>query len=565
MKTLLFSSASVIAAAIALTAPSAHAQSSCNELTNLSIPNTSVTAATPVTAGATVTTATSATATVTAPVDFCRVQITLTPVDGSTIQMEVWLPPPSAWDGRFQGTGNGGFQGTISISELAAAVARGDATANSDQGHVGANADASFIVGHPQSFVDFGYRATHLMTVTGKQVVQAYYGKPQDYAYFAGCSSGGRQALKEAQMFPDDYNGILAGDPANDWVNLNVDQIYVVQVNETDPAGTIPPADYALINQAVLAQCGATDGVQDPGFVANPRLCHFDPSVLQCPNGQSSGCLTAQQIQTVLAIYKGPTDGRTGESLFPGFEPGSETLWGSITPTGTPGGFAVAQSYFQYFVFGDPNWNYLTLNYTSDVTLAEQQDHGVVGALNANLARFAGNGGKLIQYHGWADSTIASGSSTNYYTRVAMGRAGNTVEQRTDAVATPVSQIAFNQVYEYYRLFMVPGMGHCTGGPGPFVFGQPAQLPVPVEDAQHDILTALEQWVEKGVAPEEIVATKYVNDTPSQGVAFSRPLCPYPMTAHYSGAGDQTNAASFACVEGPQQQPEPGQKVAGLH
>jgi feruloyl esterase len=551
MRRLLLGSASAIAAAVALLASPAHAQMNCNELTNLSIRNGSITAAAPVSTGDAVPSGLGGT--VTAPVDFCRVQITLTPVDGSTIQMEVWLPTPDAWDGRFEGTGDGGFSGAIYTPSLAAAVARGDATANSDQGHMGGVADASFIVGHPQSFVDFGYRATHLMTVTGKLVTKAYFGKSQDYAYFTGCSSGGRQALKEAQMYPDDYNGILAGDPANNWVNLNVDQVYEVQVNEADPAGTISPEDFTLINQAVLAQCGALDGVQDPGFVANPALCHFDPSVLQCAGGQTTDCLTEKQVQTVLAVYKGPTDGRTGQSLFPGFEPGSETLWGAITPTGTVGGFAIADSYFQYFVFGDPNWDYLTLNYTTDLTAAEQQDHGVVGAQNSNLVRFTGNGGKLIQYHGWADTTIASGSSTNYYTRVAMGRAGNTPEQRINAIATPVSQGQLERLYEYYRLFMVPGMAHCLGGPGPNTFGQPFAQTVPVGDAQHDIITALEQWVEKGVAPEQIIATKYVNDIPSQGVAFSRPLCPYPMTAHYSGSGDQTNAASFNCVEGPQQ------------
>jgi feruloyl esterase len=231
--------------------------------------------------------------------------------------------------------------------------------------------------------------------------------------------------------------------------------------------------------------------------------------------------------------------------------PAARRCGGAITPTGTPGGFAIAQSYFQYFVFGDPNWSYVTLNYTTDITAAEQQDHGVVGALNSNLARFVGNGGRLIQYHGWADTTIAAGSSTNYYTRVAMGGAGNTLEQRTDAVATPVSQAQFERLYEYYRLFMVPGMAHCEGGPGPNTFGQPfAAQVVPIGDAQHDIVTVLEQWVKKDVPPQQIIATKYVNDTPSQGVAFSRPLCPYPMTAHYSGNGDQTNAASFTCVEG---------------
>ena len=527
-------------------ASSAHAQMNCTELANLSIPQASLVAATPVSAGDAVPSGLGGT--VTAPAALCRVQITLTPVEDSTIEMEVWLPAPDAWTGKFEGTGDTDFNGAIFTPSLAIAVGRGDAAANSDLGHIGN--EASLIVDNPQSFVDFGYRATHLMTVTGKLVTEAYYGKPQDYAYFIGCSSGGRQALKEAEMFPDDYNGILAGAPANDWVNLNVGQVYEVQVNEADPDGTIPPADYALINQAVLAQCGDTDGAQNLGSVGNPRLCHFDPSVLQCPSGQSTDCLTARQIQTVLAIYKGPTDGRTDKLLFPGFEPGSATLWSAITPTG--GGFVAGERYFQYFVFGDPNWNYLTLNYTTDLTAAEQQDHGVLGAQNSNLSRFAANGGKLIQYHGWADTTIAPGPSTNYYTRVAMGGAGNSRQQRVDAIATPVSQAQLEHLYEYYRLFMVPGMGHCDGGPGPNSFSQPFGPAVPIGDARHDIRTAIVQWVEKGVAPQEIIATKYINDTPSQGIAFSRPLCPYPMTAKYSGTGDQTKAASFTCVAGPQ-------------
>jgi feruloyl esterase len=557
MRLCTFGSTSALAfTAVLAGAGSACAQMTCESLTGLSIPGTTIIAATPVTPGTTLPSGLGSAYSVAAPVPFCRVQATLTPVLGSQIQMEVWLPPAASWSGRFQGTGNGGLSGSIYTIGLGPAVARGDAAANSDQGHEAPDpaagvADASFIVGHPQSFIDFGFRATHLMTVIGKAITTAYYGRAPSYAYFNGCSSGGRQALKEAQTFPDDYNGILAGDPANNWVNLNFDQVYEVQVNEAHFAGTIQPAQYSLINQAVLAQCGSQDGVKDPGFVADPLRCKFDPGVLQCQSGDSSQCLTAPQVETARKVYAGPIDQRTGLRLFPGFEPGSETLWGAITPTGTPGGFAIADSYFKYFVFGDPNFNYMTLNYGSDVTAAELQDGGVVSALDADLSPFASHGGKLIQYHGWADTTISPRSSTDYYSRVAMGMAGNNLLRVIDTVSGYVPTQALEEVASFYRLFMVPGMGHCSGGPGPDAFGQTFGLPGPSQDPQHDVLSALEQWVEQGTAPQRIVATKYNNDNPGKGIAFSRPLCPYPQVAQYSGQGDQSSADSFSCVTPP--------------
>jgi len=543
-----FGSTSVVAmAAFFAGSGTAYAQIACADLTGLSIPGMTVTAATPITAGTVFPSAGQYLPSVTATVPFCRVQATLNPVDGSKILMEVWLPPASSWDGRFQGTGGGGFWGAINEPELMAGVARGDATANDDQGHEGGVADASFIVGHPQEFIDFGYRATHLTAIYGKEIVSAYYGKAASHNYFNGCSSGGRQALKEAQAFPNDYDGILAGDPANDWVNLNFDQIYETQVNTADAADTIPPADYALINNAVLEQCGREDGVADPGFVANPPACRFNPEVLQCVAGSNAPCLTNAQIATVRKIYAGPIDQRTKQRLFPGFEPGSETGWSAITEGG---GFSIADSYFQYFVFGDPSWNYLTLNYGSDVTAAEAQDHGVVGAVNSNLTPFEDHGGKLIQYHGWADTTISPGSSTNYYERVAAGRQGNARAQRIDAIAEFLTP-HYDMIQSFYRLFMVPGMAHCGGGPGLDAFGQSSSAPGISTDPKDDIFSALEQWVETGKAPDRIVAVRYNNDTPGDGVQYSRPLCPYPQVAQYKGRGDPTDASSFACIEPP--------------
>lgn len=537
----MFGSTSAIAMAAFLSAAgTAHAQVACENLTGLSIPGMTITAATSVTTGTVL-------PSVTATVPFCRVQATLNPVDGSNILMELWLPPASSWDGRFQGTGGGGFSGSINETELLRGVSRGDATANDDQGHEGGGSDASFIVGHPQEFIDFGYRATHLTAVYGKAIVAAYYGKAASYNYFNGCSSGGRQALKEAEQFPNDYDGILAGDPANDWVNLNFDQIYEDQVNTANAADTIPPADYTLINNAVLAQCGSEDGVTDPGFVANPPTCKFNPDVLQCVAGSNAPCLTPAQIATVRKIYAGPTDKRTGQLLFPGFEPGSETGWSSITGGN---GFPIALSYFQYFVFGDPNWNYETLNYGKDVTAAEAQDHGVVGAVNSNLTPFKDHGGKLIQYHGWADTTISPGSSTNFYDRVAAGPAGNTRAQKIDAIAQFLSP-NYTATQKFYRLFMVPGMAHCGGGPGIDAFGQSASAPGVTTDPEYDIFSALEQWVETDKAPNRIVGVRYNNNTPADGVQYSRPLCPYPEVAQYKGKGDQTNAENFACVQPP--------------
>lgn len=492
------------------------------------------------------------------PQAFCRVQAVLTPVPGSRIMMEVWLPARKAWSGRFEGTGNGGLSGSIYGTLLAEGLARGDAVANSDQGHepaagvseAAAGADGSFITGDPQSFIDFGYRATHLMTSVGKQVATAFYGRAPDHSYFAGCSSGGRQALKEAQKFPDDYDGILAGDPANDWVNLNFDQAYEVLANTLNPAGTIPPAKFPLIASAVLAKCGGQDGSAQP-FVNNPLACRFNPAVLACPAGTADAatCLTPAQVDTVRAVYAGPTDQRTGLSLFPGFEPGSETLWGALSPTGQPGGFAIADSYLKYFVFQNPAFDYTTLNFGSDVTRAELQDHGVVGALDADLGPFRANGGKMIQYHGWSDTTVAPGSSVDYYRRVALGPvAGNALLRQVDAITitSTVPTSDFRPVQSYYRLFMVPGMGHCYGGAGPDSFGAPFQANG-TQDPSTDVLAALERWVEHGVAPAQVTATKYVNDDPTQGVAFTRPLCAYPQVAKYSGSGATTDAASFRC------------------
>ena len=488
----------------------------CGSLASLALPDTTITAAQLVPAGA-FTAANGQTFTLP---EFCRVAGYSTPSSNSDIQFEVWIPY-STWNNKLEVVGGGGFAGSISFSSMAKALNLGYATASTDTGHQGSGADGSWALGHPEKVVDFGYRAIHETTVNAKAIVTAYAGAPQ-YDYFNGCSTGGRQALKEAQMFPNDFDGIIAGDPANYWVELNFGQLWPYLVNHPQSSSTpvLPTSMYSLVNNAVLAQCGRQDGgIPTDAFLTDPRDCNFDPSSLQCKQGQDpSTCLSHAQVRVVDQIYAGARNPTTYQRVFPGFERGSETDWAGEADSL----FAIAVSYMQYWVFDDPTFNVQTsLNFGRDVTLARHLDGGVTEATDPNLRRFLSHG-KLIQYHGWADATIAPGESPQYYQSV------------VDALY-PHSNArdALRETQESYRLFMVPGMYHCSGGPGANSF---------------DTLTALDNWVENGTAPDQIIATHYNNNVPADGVAFTRPLCPFPQVAEYSGVGDTTNAASFECV-----------------
>jgi feruloyl esterase len=438
---------------------------------------------------------------------FCRVAATLKTSSDSDIKIEVWMPI-YGWNGKFMGIGNGGFSGAVSYAQMTPALRRGYAASSTDTGHTSGGGDASWALGHPEKQIDFGYRAVHEMTVRAKAIVAAFYSNPPQYSYWDGCSSGGKQGLKEAQDFPNDYDGIIAGAPANNWTHLMAQILSVAQAVRKDEASAIPQSKYALIHNAVLEQCDVLDKAKD-GLLEDPRQCKFDPAVLQCKAGDAATCLTSPQVTALKHVYEPARNPRTGEEIYPGLSVGSELGWGVL-----PQPFAVAETHFKYIVAQNPNWDFRTFDLDRDVAKADaiDADVGHFRAINPDLTAFKNRGGKLIQYHGWNDQQIAAQNSINYYENV-VKRFGNS-----------------KQVDDFYRLFMVPGMMHCQGGAG--------------APDRFDRVSALENWVEKGNAPEEILGSHFTNGV----VDRTRPLCPYPKVAQWNGSGTIDDAVNFQCV-----------------
>jgi feruloyl esterase len=472
------------------------AAASCENLASLSLPHTTITLTEPVAAGE-----------FRPPAfkklpAFCRVAATLKPTTDSDIKIEVWMPQ-SGWNGKLQSVGNGAWAGTIGYQALATALGAGYATASTDTGHQGNNAD--FILGHPEKLIDFGFRSVHEMTVAAKAIVAAYYSSGPKFSYWNGCSTGGRQAMAEVQRFPADYDGVVAGDPVGYSTHIQGAQLWLWQIFHKDQADNIPPEKYALIHNAVLEACDALDGVKD-GVLEDPTRCHFDPEVLACKHGDAPTCLTAAQVKTAQRSYAGPMNSRTSQQIYPGRERGSELGWG--THSG-PQPSSYAADLYRFIVFKDPAWDYRSFDLDKDVAFADKTASDAMNSIDPNLKRFFERGGKLIQYHGWNDPGVAPQGSVNYYNSVAdaMGGAG--------------------KIKDSYRLFMVPGMGHCRGG-GTDTF---------------DMVTPLDHWVEKGQAPAQIVASRVTNGS----VDRTRPLCPYPQVASYKGRGSTDDAQNFSC------------------
>ncbi|MBZ5694861.1 MAG: tannase/feruloyl esterase family alpha/beta hydrolase [Acidobacteriia bacterium] len=506
------------------------AQRSCESLTTLALTNATVMSAVSVPTGGFKPPAAPGQA---APnVDlpaFCRVAGVARPTSDSEIKFEVWLPA-TGWNGKFEQVGNGGFAGTIPLSAMALPLLRGYATAGTDDGHA-ASMDNSWAIGHPEKVADFGYRAVHETSVQAKAILDAFYGKDLARSYFVGCSDGGREGLMEAQRFPEDFIGIVAGAPANAWTHLQFAGVWNERALHETPASSIPPSKLPVLQNAAVAACDALDGVKD-GLIGNPARCHFDPAVTQCKDADAPNCLTAPQVEAARKIYRGARNPRTGAQIFPGYAMGAEAVPANwlIWMTGVgPGqatiGSTFANSFFADFVFENPKWDFRTLNFDSDVKMADAKFASVLDSTNPNMTPFKTRGGKLIQYHGWGDAAIAPQSSVDYYESV-LAKTG----KRTQ---------------DFYRLFMVPGMSHCAGGLGANDFGN--GVPVPHADATNDVVLALDRWVEQGVAPDQIIATGFVDGNPAKGVAMTRPLCPYPKEAHYKGAGDTNVAANFVC------------------
>jgi feruloyl esterase len=359
----------------------------------------------------------------------------------------------------------------------------------------------------PEKLVDFGHRAIHEMTVISKAIAAAFYGGAPTRAYFNGCSGGGRQGLVEAQRYPDDFDGIVAGAPAVNTTGRAAFAMWIAQAMHNDERGYIPPAKYALVHDAVLKACDATDGVTD-GVLENPRQCRFDPKVLACSNGDSPTCLTELQVESARKTYASLLDSSSGREISPGLMPGSELGWATY---GSPQPFGLGAQMYQHMVFKDPKWDYKTLNFDRDMALTAKIENGLIDVRTPDLKRYFDGGGKIIHYHGWADPQITPMSSVKYYESV--------VESAGGAA----------RVNDSYRLFMVPGMNHCGGGDGTSTF---------------DMMSALEQWVEQGKAPDSIPASRVRN----AAVDRTRPLCPYPQVAKYSGSGSTDEGKNFTCA-----------------
>jgi feruloyl esterase len=524
------------AALLAAASAGSAAAATCESLTGLTVPNTTITLANSFAGG-----------TFTAPNGqkfanmpaFCQVHGIAAPTSVSAINFEVWLPAAS-WNGRLEGLGNGGLAGTISFSAMAPAVQAGYAATSTDTGHTPPEPQTWLL--NRDLVIDYSYRGLHLTTVNAKSIVDAFYGRGPSFSYYSGCSTGGKQALMEAQRFPEDYDGIIGGDAANFWTHQMMSEVWDGQATDT-PATNFTPANLQLLQNAALARCAGQDGgLKTDAFLTDPRDCHFDPAVLQCAANQDpSTCLTAPQVAAAKKIYQGPTNPRTGQNLYPGLERGGEVGWGPaggqfvINRTTTSG--VSSFDWFRFAVFDNPNWDFRTFNFDSDAALGDADWAATANSTDPNIEPFQRLGHKMIYYHGFADPLIPAFNGLNYYESVVADQARrHHDEDRDDALA---------ETREFFRAFMVPGMYHCAGGPGPTIFAAASGA---AADADHDVLSALVQWVEHGIAPRRIVATKFVNDNAANGIAFQRPLCPYPEVAAYRGFGDPTSAQSFTCV-----------------
>ncbi len=503
-----------LALAVALCAAPSQAQTpaaSCAAQATQSLVNTTISAAQAVTAGSF--TPPGATNPIGNLPGFCRVAGVIAPTAESRIVFEVWMPLEN-WNGRFAGVGNGGWAGTISYGALADQLRRGYATASTNTGHDSAPGldMARFAFEKPEQLIDFAHRAHHETALRAKALVQAFYGKPAARSYFIGCSSGGYEGLMEAQRYPSDYDGIVAGAPANNWTRLMAGDFHGVLAVLKNPASHLPPAALGLLHRRVMAACDRHDGVAD-GVLDDPRQCKFDPGTLLCSNEQSSAsCLTAPQVEAARRVYGGLKDPGTGAQLYPGLPMGSEPFWPHRDPANP---FPIPLAHYKWLVVGDPNWDWRTFDFADPDDYqahlkAEARLAPILNATSPDLRAFSQRGGKLLQYHGWNDQLIAAGNSIDYYDSVQrfFGSGGN--------------------VQSFYRLFMVPGLAHCSGGTGPNTF---------------DMQAALEAWVERGVAPDQIVAARMMNGVPDR----LRPLCAYPKAAVYDGKGDPNEAASFSC------------------
>jgi len=491
-------------------APSSFA-ATCESLSSLALPNTTITLAQTVPAGSFV-----------APArgggrgqplsdlpEFCRVQATLKPSSDSDIKMELWLPAASSWNSKLRGTGNGGLGGGagVNANALANGVRRGYATAGNNTGHDG---DSSYALEHPEKIKDFGYRSAHEMTVASKAIVKAFYGSAPKSSYMAEGGGGTIAALSSAQRYPDDYDTIAVTGMSSYLTRHTFGQMWIWQATHKDTASFIPQEKYAVLHKAALDACDALDGLKD-GVVGDVARCKFDPSVTMCKSGDGADCLTAPQVEAAKKIYAGPHNPRTGEEIYSPLYPGSELGWAQLAGGDVPLGIPV--EFFKYYVFRDPNWDYKArpIDFDKDVTASNRPEIQPVNAVDPDLGKFFARGGELLLVDGWADTAVPPKVAINYYNAV-------------------VKKLGAKTTKESMRFFMVPGMGHGPGTNG-------------VENFNFDALALIEQWKEHGTAPDQLIVEHY-KDGKRVG---TRLVCQYPQVAMYKGTGDAENSASYSC------------------
>ena len=432
-------------------------------------------------------------------VGFCRVE----GIIEEEIKFELWLPEKSQWNGRYLGVGNGGEAGWINYNELHRGLHRHFATASTDTGHQ--QADVHWGLGHPQRIENFGHRAHHLLAINAKQLIKAYYGQSESYSYFIGCSGGGLQGMNEVQRYPADYDGIISGAAGYSMVPLSARFVLSGLLEIQEAEHNLSRDQWQRVAKDAVESCDAKDGISD-GIVNDPRACNFDIKAIDY--------LTAKQQQRVATLY-GPLLDEKGEQLYPGFYPGIQFI-----PQARQ--LNVAGRSFGEWLYQDPNWQPEDFQLAKDLILAEASLSGLRAA-NPDLTPFARMGGKLITYVGWEDPTVPAQANIDYY--------------------RSVQKIVGDDIDNFFRLFMVPGMGHCRGGVGPDQFGQAFAGDAPVIDANHDLLAAIIAWVEEGKAPNKVIASRIREGK----IDMTRPICPFPSQAHYLGTGDPNQAENFVC------------------
>jgi feruloyl esterase len=501
---------SLVFLVISINASMAAAAAACEDLSKLTFPNTAITLAQTVAAGAFTAPAGARGANQFANLPaFCRVQATLKPSSDSDIKVEIWLPIAAKWNGKLRGTGNGGLGGgaAVGAGALANGVLLGYATAGNNTGHEG---DSSYAIDHPEKIKDFGYRSAHEMTVLSKSLIKAYYYSPLKYSVMSEGGGGTIAALSSAQRYPEDYDVIAVTGMSSYLTRHTFGQMWYWQATHKDEASFISTDKYRVLHEAALNACDMNDGIKD-GIIGNPEACKFDPAVVQCKDSAGSNCLTAAQVEAARKIYSGPINPRTKQEVYSPMYPGSEMGWAQLSGGDQPLGIPL--DFFKYFVFRDPKWDYKArpVNFDSDLALADRPDVAPVNAVDPDLRKFFARGGKLLLVDGWSDTSVPPKVAINYYKAV-------------------VAKLGPKTVQDSMRFFMVPGMGHGPGANGE-------------ENFNYDALGVIEQWKQTGKAPEELIFDHYKNGAQ----VGKRLVCQYPKVPTYKGSGSSEDPASFVC------------------